>query len=1466
VAFLDDFNSWKKQSGKNVFSSLDSSFDKKIQDRQKEIERLKKEKTQKETINTLSKSYPEVPLPVASPPKSNGFMDFQRSVYDNTLRPVQDFFNRVGGSTVNSMTLNVTKKPMQENKLLAPEIQKTLAPAQTTSEKIADVTGLLAGSMLPITGAYSTGGKLAVKGLNKVAPNAGKITQNIVRGTGAGLAYGTANEALDTALDTRQDGSQSIGERAKNIGIDTALFGAGDAAFGLIGKGIQSTKAYKNYQIAKEIDKLQPKSVQNVLNRPAFVTEGKMPIAAQTIDNSFGSEFNQAVENQYQQLKNDLKNLGGVEQGKVFRDDFGDVIGRQGRTSNNPVWYQEFYKTNGRKPIDEELRELAKEQIQSGYRDQTVNVPSWKPQAAQELDDEIRNIQQMMSETNDQAVKTSLGETLKVLQKEHDDMISTFSKQAENNFVPKEQISTGNLDIYVSKLPRREENTFKPTQREGVQGFFGTSKPLGSGSGAAGTINRNQVVKNMKNNLGVVIDTGRLNTPRALGVYKVQPEVIRSAMAEDIQTISHEIGHHLDKKFKLGQRNFAQELISMTNTASPGHLANYKPNQHLEEAIAEYVRLRLTDPQRARQLAPQFSQYFDSVLDPKTMKGFEATAKDIDTWINQGEFEQAKGLLDFTSGGEKQKFSFDKFYTDNIDDLNPLKIAEKAIKGVVGIGKDSLYKLARNSRGIAERANLAVKRGIYDDAGNKISKGLAEIVRPLEKLGVSEEDFATYLAVKHAQDLKALGKQVTFSDGQMKAVLSRLDSPELQSIQKEVVDYSNKLMDLLVDAEVISKQSVQEMRQKYPNYVPFMRYFDDDAIAGFKNGGFGAAKGFANLTNPVKRMSEEGSQRTIINPLESIVKNTFLVMNAAAKNKVGLQLVKLSQVDGAGAWVEALGPAKNIFENKGIGKEHILTVFEGGKPNLYKVRDPELYNAILSLDHESTNSLVRFLGGAAGMLRAGATLTPEFIIRNPMRDVVSATINSTQYGFNPIDFFRGLSHVLAKDKVFDQFISSGGAYSTLMSLDRDMNREALQQVFRRSIKDKTLNVITSPKELAKLIPYTIPKNIIGGLRKASEVTELATKVGAFNKTLKKTGSLEEAAFVARDLMDFNRAGSNIRQVNRAVAFFNAALQGTDRMARAFKDNPASFLTRAFTMLVLPSIGLHYWNANLPPEKKAIYDNIPQWQKDSFFIFNIPGTNEFARVPKPFELGMLFATGTERFLRWVEEKDPEAFKNYGWKVAEAMTPPTMITAVMPIVEAISNYNFFQQRDIVPLGEQRREKKDQYGVNTSLTSRLIGQGLSNIPGVNDTNFASPRIIDNTIRGYTAGLGQYAVSGLDKGIEKLGILGKATEPQKKLSEQPFIKAFTVNTAGGGQIREEFYNQWEKLDSKKASADFNQEPFYSLEYERLKSAKKSIDKLNKVYKDVQKDTLMNPVQKRDLLDKLDAQMNELARVGLGK
>jgi hypothetical protein len=85
--------------------------------------------------------------------------------------------------------------------------------------------------------------------------------------------------------------------------------------------------------------------------------------------------YEQEVKDQIEYLDYTLKNLPGVTQGFLVKNEFGDVINRIGRISMNPPWYREFYRLNGRRPYKKELETLARHQLDNGFYDSYGFIP-----------------------------------------------------------------------------------------------------------------------------------------------------------------------------------------------------------------------------------------------------------------------------------------------------------------------------------------------------------------------------------------------------------------------------------------------------------------------------------------------------------------------------------------------------------------------------------------------------------------------------------------------------------------------------------------------------------------------------------------------------------------------------------------------------------------------------------------------------------------------------------------------------------------------------------------------------------------------------------------------------------------------------------------------------------------------------------------------------------------------------------
>jgi hypothetical protein len=794
-----------------------------------------------------------------------------------------------------------------------------------------------------------------------------------------------------------------------------------------------------------------------------------------------------------------------------------------------------------------------------------------------------------------------------------------------------------------------------------------------------------------------------------------------------------------------------------------------------------------------------------------------------------GDAESFSGKVSRDVSKEKTSFAqkVERIRTQFVDDLAPLESLEKRIRGEVSSAEDSLYKSGRLFRGVPEKANLIVK------------ERLSPIINGIEKQGYTSKELGDYALAVHAKDVNALDIKSGFTNKEIENVIQKYGTPEMEAARKELVKVSDDMLQELANAGVISKELMESLRKKYRNYIPLFRAFDDKAV-GFADG---LSKALANVTAPIKGL--KGSERQVVDPLENMVKNIFESTNAAERNKVAQQLSKLSKDDPEGNFI------RKLDEHEDVGRKNVVSVLENGNKVRYEV-EPEVYKAMLNLDKESSNMLIKVLQKPASLLRAGATLTPEFSLRNPLRDVVQAFVTSNS-GFNPIiDFPVGLMQSISKGNLYKQWVKELGAYGNIISNDRQVHREALERVLKEPAGKKFVNIING-------------KSLIEVLRAISDTTESATKVGEFRAALRKGVTPEEAAYRSRDIMDFGRAGSAIRETNKVVAFLNANIQGKSKLLRAIKENPAGVSARAFTAITVPTIGAFLMQKYMANEsQKLTIDESPQWLKDSFWLLPIPGTDQVARIPKPFDLNVLFSNLPERAMNYVWNNDKEAMDGFAKKSIADSALPGMISGIVPFIEGMANYSFFRQGSIIPQGEDGRNFEDQYDINTTETAKLLAKGANAITSGEGSfkNFSSPRIMDNTIKGLTAGLGSYATSAIDVFLDKFGVTDNPSRPAKGPAQQPLAKAFLVNPTQSGKSTEDLYNLKDRLTRESGSAKLNDNAF--TDGQRLKGITKQTDAMSKITKEIrsiENNRDLTPKIKRELIDSRLNERNTIAR-----
>jgi hypothetical protein len=254
------------------------------------------------------------------------------------------------------------------------------------------------------------------------------------------------------------------------------------------------------------------------------------------------------------------------------------------------------------------------------------------------------------------------------------------------------------------------------------------------------------------------------------------------------------------------------------------------------------------------------------------------------------------------------------------------------------------------------------------------------------------------------------------------------------------------------------------------------------------------------------------------------------------------------------------------------------------------------------------------------------------------------------------------------------------------------------------------------------------------------------------------------------------------------------------------------------------------------------------------------------ISKPFEVGIIFGTVPEHILEWIDNDAPEALTSIAKTMLEASAPGYIPTGLQPIIENISNYSFFKQRPIVSQSAERLPKELQANRYTSETAKEVGKLIKQ----------SPAKIENMIIGYTAGLGRYALDASDQLLKSLGVATPPSEPEKTLSDLPFLRAFVAREpiGSGSESVNKFYDLYAEANQTKAAVTemagkgLNDDAVQYMKDHPAGFYTKGLNKVARTFSELRnrRDAILDskdltPEQKKRALDALDKVMTEIAR-----
>jgi hypothetical protein len=880
---------------------------------------------------------------------------------------------------------------------------------------------------------------------------------------------------------------------------------------------------------------------------------------------------------------------------------------------------------------------------------------------------------------------------------------------------------------------------------------------------------------------------------------------------------------------------------------------------------------------------------FETVPDPKGPYDTNIGVKDpVKTFESKPDPQQEltdaqKAIMDKVKSTDPkyEMPSFDELIANYTDKMHPFKVAKELLGGKdIEASKDP-YKLARLTAGNIGRADAFLEHGSYEFGTlEKNGMGLKEVLEPVRK---DIDGFTAYAIAARAVELEGRGITSGFDIDAARTVVEQTKGKYAETF-KNLQDFQNNATKYLRDAGLVSAENYDLMLQANQNYVPLYRAFEGAATPSKTRG--------LNVRNPIKKI--KGSELDIVNPIESIVKNTYLFIDIAEKNRVRQSLVDLIEnaPEGQTVMERVTAPIRpieitkseigKIFEAHGIenidpetasifrpnnftAAKDEIAVYRDGKREVYKVSQ-ELANAANGLDASSTSILMKILSAPASLLRAGVTLSPDFMARNVTRDQFVAFIQGN--GYVPIyHSLVGLKDIVTKSDDYYSWLKSGGANSAMVSLDRNYIKSNILKLSEETgFMDATWNVIKSPVEM---------------LRVASELMENSTRVGAFKSERGDNVSLDSqlaSGLASRDVtMDFAKMGAKIKAVNQISAFFNARIQGPVRMYEALRDNPLETVAKSVASITVPSILLWFNNKDDPR-----YQELPDWQKDLFWI--IPTKDTLYRVPKPFEYGLMFGTLPERVLNaYYKDKPKEEMAAFMKTFSQMFAFDAIPTFALPMLEQWANKSYFTGRPIVPHDAEKQLPEYQYSPNTNMLIRQIGTGVSTIATATGSEWlrfsqvGSPAVIENYVRSWTGNLGMSVMNLAERGLIAANVIPDPVRPEDTLADIPFVKAFAIRYPGpDAKSITDFYDKYKKHEvvmntikaqAKAGNADavekelnlsFNQKYLIGID-----GIQKTLGEHSKTIRMITKNPQIPANEKRQMIDQLYYGMINAAKLG---
>lgn len=879
------------------------------------------------------------------------------------------------------------------------------------------------------------------------------------------------------------------------------------------------------------------------------------------------------------------------------------------------------------------------------------------------------------------------------------------------------------------------------------------------------------IADKLRHDFGLPIG-GPVRGNRNAGLYNTHAGTIRTKVANDLPTISHELGHHLDTEYGI-----LEDMPKVVKKEMLGGLTEeirnlYPEHEWEQEVFAEFVRAYLRNKENTAIDYPETVEYFRGCLPENVQENLDNAADEINAYYSLRAAGTAANLTtdgrgnDFRTVKEKAGDRLAQTYQDWVDSNHGISRFAKAA------GDKTPYIMATNSAYADSWGYAAINYKLTDKNGKIIGDGMKGALNGVNLKDPKEyADFNDYLVVRHGPERLKQGKRV-FADEVKNSVAwmnnrrAELEArhPHFAEAAEKLYEFQDNVLEIMRDSGLVSAETIKKWKEMYPSYVPFSRVMD-------KGKSSGARRGFANQDSTIRRA--KGSGRTIIHPVEAIVENTCKMLTAANRNNVMRAITDVAmKTPGMGDFLERVETpmkaseydARNLKKNLkqkiedtygpgspdlsdelqaliddsidnfllqfGRGKAHgdVVTVMKGGKPEFWKVNDPLMLESLVNMNPQRLPAVLAGYGKITRITTGFITGNNLIwnIFSNAPRDL--ETFLTYSQSKNVAEIAKGFKDAysnrarLARGKEVDpmymEFIALGGGNASAYS-GYEPNKS------KRIANDLSGKRSYNPLDFVEFV---------------ADLIESGPRY-AYYQMMRRNGDDAQTAFYkAMDITtNFRRGGINARTLNKFVPFLNANIQGEDKMVRFFtaeditdkKQREKAIRNRVMWHLAGSALAalLAYLINGRDKKSREDYKQLSNYTKNNFF--NIPiGDGQYFAIPKPREIAVL-SSGFERALELSAMDNPDAFEGF-WSYASGQLLPPVVAeladgfdwqgalgnlGILGTLAYMSANRDFRGNPIVSKGLEGLVPKAQYDQRTTKLAKWIGQAFN----------VSPKMVD-------------------------------------------------------------------------------------------------------------------------------------------